>query len=84
MFCKNLVLDYSWPTAVPEITYVSATHTASAAGALWECGKDCEETGDHSLFLGALHAGCRDSAGSQKDLMKFTEQGLGKRQKPTK
>lgn len=41
MFCKNLVLDYLWPTAVPEITSVSATHTASATvcRVLWgHCG----------------------------------------------
>lgn len=48
-------------------------------GALFECRKDYEETDDHSLFLGALHTGCRDGAHSQK----FTEQCLGEGQKST-
>lgn len=53
-------------------------------GALWECGKDCDKTDGHSLFLGALHIGCRDSAYLQeKDLVMFIEQSLGKGQKST-
>lgn len=48
-------------------------------GVWWEHGKDGEEKDESSLFLGALHTGCRDSAHShEKGLMKFEEQCLGK------